>query len=192
MQGKDEMIDDIVQSAQKSAAAMIDEATAESAAALEELRDRLDAEKSRTDAEAKAAADAAYSGRVKLGELEAGKIMLRAKQDCVAAVYERVRDMIIAMPQAEYLKLFTRLLSGVAEDGDEVVAGKDDKRVTADFVKKLGAATKVKLTLSKEKGEFAAGVVLKNARYDRDFTVDAIVADLRERTVSDVVRALGL
>lgn len=192
MQGKDEMIDDILQAAEKSAAAMIGEATEESEAALEKLRTELDAAKLETDAEAKKAADAAYAGRVKLGELEAGKILLKAKQDCVAAVYAKIRAKLVAMPQAEYCKLMQRLLSGVVENGDEIVAGKTDKRITAEWVKKLATSTKKKLTLSKEKGEFEAGVIVKNPRYDRDFTVDAIVADLRERTVSDTMRKLGL
>ena len=192
MQGKDEMIDDIIRSAEKTAATMIEEASAESDAAIAALEKELDAAKLTTDADAASAAASAYAGKVKLGELEAGKAMLDAKQKCVAAVYDGVRKKLVDMPQAEYLKLMQRLLAPAVEDGDELVAGKSDKRITAEFVKKLATATKKKVTLAKDKGEFEAGAILRNPRYDRDFTVDAIVAELRERTVTDTVKKLGL
>lgn len=192
MQGKDEMIDDIIRSAEKTAATMIEEASAESDAAIAALEKELDAAKLETDADAASAAASAYAGKVKLGELEAGKAMLDAKQRCVAAVYDGVRKKLVDMPQAEYSKLMQRLLAPAVEDGDELVAGKSDKRITAEFVKKLATATKKKVTLAKDKGEFEAGAILRNPRYDRDFTVDAIVAELRERTVTDTVRKLGL
>ncbi len=192
MQGKDEMIDDILASARTVASKIIDEATVEHNALIEATRAALEEQRIKTDAEKIAAANAVYDGRIKLGELEVGKIILGAKQKCVSAVYDGVRDRIVAMPSAEYTKLIARLVSAYVEDGDEIIVGKSDKRLTAEWVKNLSKSTKKKLTLSKEKGDFDAGVVLRNSRYDRDFTVDEIVADLRERTVSDVAKKLGL
>lgn len=192
MQGKDEMIDDILASARTVASKIIDEATVEHNALIEATRAALEEQRIKTDAEKIAAANAVYDGRIKLGELEVGKIILGAKQKCVSAVYDGVRDRIVAMPSAEYTKLIVRLVSAYVEDGDEIIVGKSDKRLTAEWVKNLSKSTKKKLTLSKEKGDFDAGVVLRNSRYDRDFTVDEIVADLRERTVSDVAKKLGL
>ena len=192
MQGKDEMIDDILASARTVASKIIDEATVEHNALIEATRAALEEQRIKTDAEKIAAANAVYDGRIKLGELEVGKIILDAKQKCVSSVYDGVRDRIVAMPSAEYTKLIARLVSAYVEDGDEIIVGKSDKRLTAEWVKNLSKSTKKKLTLSKEKGDFDAGVVLRNSRYDRDFTVDEIVADLRERTVSDVAKKLGL
>ena len=192
MQGKDEMIADILDSARSAASKMIDEATAEMQALIDGTRAQLDEMRIKSDAEKLAAANAVYDGRIKLGELEVSKITLAAKQECVAAVYAEVRKKIIGMPAAEYAKLMTKLVAAHVEDGDEIIAGKSDKRITAEWVKSLSKSTKKKLTLSKEKGEFEAGVILRNSRYDRDFTVDEIVADLRERTVSEVAKKPGL
>lgn len=193
MQGKQKIIDDILQSARDNAAKMIAEAQAEVdgeiAALTEELKAAEQAELERYNAQAQAM----YDGQVKLGELEAGKIMLKAKQDCVSAVYDGVRAHILKLPDAQYLKLLEQLIVPVCEDGDEIVACANDcKRVTAAWVKKLSTAAKKKLTLSNERGEFAGGVMLRNAKYDRDLTVDELVAELKERTVSDTVKALGL
>lgn len=193
MQGKQKIIDDILQSARKSAAAMIDEATAEADASVKAVREELDAARVQADADIKAAADAVYAGRLKLGELEAGKIILKSRQDCVSAVYDKVRGCILSLKDDEYLKLLGKLIGGVCSDGDEIIAARADaKRVTAAWIKKLSTSLKVKLTLSKEVGDFDGGVILRNEKFDRDLTVDEIVSELRERTEADTVKKLGV
>ncbi|MDE6401332.1 MAG: V-type ATP synthase subunit E [Clostridiales bacterium] len=193
MHGKQKLIDEILTSAKKTAAAMVDEATAEQTEALTALRKELDAAQAESLKLSEKAADDYYAGQVKIGDLEAGKAILRAKQRCVAAVYDGVRDKILSAPDAEYLALLQKLIVSVCEDGDEVVAAKTDgKRVTAAWVKKVSSAAKKKLTLSKEQGDFAGGVILRNARYDRDLSVDEIVEELKDRTIGDTVQKLGL
>ncbi len=193
MQGKEKIIDDILSAARKTAAAMIDEATAERDAAVDALRAELEKSAAQAAEKTRAAADAVYAGQVKLGELESGKLMLKAKQDCVAAVYAAVREKILAQSDAQYLALLQKLIVRYCEDGDEVVAaGADAKRVTAAWVKKVSTAAKKKLTLSAARGDFAGGVILRNARYDRDLTVDELIADLKDRTESEVAKKLGL
>ena len=167
------MIDDILQSAKTTAAAMVEEAEAERAEAEIALRAE------------------AYSGRVKLGELEAGKIMLDAKQRVVAAVYDGVRARITGAGDAEYLGLMQKLAIEACEDGDEVIPPKGDKRITAAWVKKAATAAKKKLSLGKTE-DMPGGLILRNGKYDRALTVDEIVADLKERTVADTAKKLGL
>lgn len=187
------MIDNILQSARKAAAAMVDEANAETEATVNSVREELEKAKAADAAATKSAADAVYAGRIKLGELEANKILLKSRQDCVNAVYDKVRAIILGLKNAEYLKLLEKLIGESCADGDEIVAAKSDsKRVTAAWVKKLSGSLKKKLTLSKETGDFDGGVILRNARYDRNLTVDEIVAELRERTEADTVAALGV
>lgn len=191
MQGKEKMIDDILQSAKTTAAAMVEEAEAERSEAEIALRAELEKAKADSDAEAARAADSAYSGRVKLGELEAGKIMLDAKQRVVAAVYDGVRARITGAGDAEYLGLMQKLAVEACEDGDEVIPPKGDKRITAAWVKKAATAAKKKLSLGKPE-DMPGGLILRNGKYDRALTVDEIVADLKERTVADTARKLGL
>ena len=192
MQGKQKIIDDILSSARTAATAIVAEAEAEVRAELDALRAELDAAQKESLEKAAAAAKELYDGQVKLGELEAGKALLSAKQACVAAVYYGVKRKILTAPDAVYLKILQGVIVKYAEDGDEIIAAKSDKRVTAEWVKKVASAAKKKLTLSKEKGDFEGGVILRNARYDRDLTVDAIVEELKERTVYDTAKRLGL
>ncbi len=193
MQGKEKMIEEIVGTARKTAVAMVDEATEESKNTLDALRQSLSDDLKHAAEETRELADREYAGRVKLGELEAGKVMLKAKQAAVSEVYDSVRARIISLSDAEYLKLLAKLIASVCEDGDEIVSCKRDaKRVTSAWVKKLSASTKKKLTLSAEKGDFDGGVILRNARFDRDLTVDEIVSELKERTLSDTAKKLGI
>lgn len=192
MQGQEKIIDELLSSARSTAAAMVEEANAAKEATIAQLREELSLAEEQAAAQAKQKADAVYSGQVKLGELEANKVLLDARQKCVAAVYDGVRERILSAPDAQYLALMQKLIVEVCEDGDEVIAAKSDKRITAEWVKKVSTAAKKKLTLSATKGDFSGGVVLRNARYDRSLTVDDIVAELKERTVSDTVRKLGI
>lgn len=193
MEGTKKIIDDILAQAKSTAAAIIAEAESEGNADVEKLREALEAKKREQIAEANRVADDAYAGQIKLAELEAGKVLLSAKQRCVSEVYDGVKKRILSAPDNEYLGLLQKLIADACADGDEVIAAEaDGKRVTADFIKSVSKATGKKLTLSKTRGQFDGGVILQNAKYDRDLTVDEIIADLKERTVSDVVKKLGL
>lgn len=193
MQGKQNIIDDIISSAKKTAAAMIADAENEKAEAEKAIAASLAESEKAAKAEADAAAHAVRSGKLKLGELEAGKILLGYKRACVDGVYSEIKAKILAMKDAEYLAFLQKLIAPVAVDGDEIVAAKSDaKRVTSAWVKKLSSALKIKLTLAKEYGEFDAGVTLRNAEFDRDLTVDAVIADLKDATEADTVKSLAL
>ncbi|MCM1368486.1 MAG: V-type ATP synthase subunit E family protein [Roseburia sp.] len=193
MQGKENIIDGIVASAKSAAAAMIADAEAEAKTAVAAVRVELDGKKSASDLAAEKAACDVYSGRMKLGELESGKIVLGAKRKCVGAVYDRVRELVLGMKDADYLAMLQRLVAENCTDGDVITAAKrDEKRVTAAWVKKVSVASGKKLALAKERGDFAGGVILRNAKYDRDLTLDRIIEDLKERTESETVKALQL
>lgn len=193
MEGKQKIIDDIIASADATAEKIVEQAVAEVQTALDELKSSLASAHTASAEKYRADAQSTYDGQVKLGELEAGKIMLKARQACVSAVYDGVRERILSASDKEYLALLQKLIVGACENGDEVIAAQaDEKRVTAAWVKKVGESAKRKLTLSKTRGEFAGGVILRNAKYDRDLTVDEIVSELKERTVGETVAKLGL
>ncbi len=193
MCGKQKIIDEILATARAAAASMVEETTAELNETTETLRSSLEQKLSLAAEQSKKAADDVYAGRVKLGDLEANKIMLAAKQRVVAAVYDEVERKILTAPDAEYLALLQKLIVANCEDGDVVIAAQTDaKRVTDAWVKKVSTAAKKKLALAKERGAFSGGVVLRNAKFDRDLTVSEIVKELKDRTVTVTVEKLGL
>lgn len=193
MQGKEGMIENILNGARTAAAAMIDEASCLVKDNTEKLKAELAAKLTAAKADAQTEAQSVYDGLVKLGRLEADKSLLRVKRDCVDAVYRSVRADIVALPDAEYSALMQKLVIRYANDGDEIIISeRDAKRITAAWVKKAATAAGKKLTLSKTNGDFECGLILRGDKYDRDLTPDAIVEDLRERTESEVVKVLGL
>lgn len=193
MQGKKNIIDDIISSAKKSAETMISDAEKERDEAQKAAEAEFAAAQKAADEQAAFAAEAVKRGKLKLGELEAGKVLLSYKRACVDEVYKAVKDKVLKMKDADYLDLLSKLIKECANDGDEIVACRADvNRVTAAWVKKLSTSIKKKLTLSKETGEFEAGVVLKSGGYDIDLTVDEIIADLKYRTESETVKSLKL
>ena len=192
MQGDKRLIDDILATAKAAAEAAVNEATENNTAALKKVQAELDAQRAQAEAEIKAAADRERAGKVKLGELEAGKIMLDAKQRCVSAVYDEVYKKLVGLSNEKYLALMKKLISRTCEDGDEIIASSADKSITDAWVKKLGGELKKKLSLSAERGAISRGVILRNPKYDKSLTFDDIVAELKERTVGDTVARLGL
>ena len=192
MQGDKQLIDDILATAKAAVEAAVNEATENNTAALKKVQAELDAQRAQAEAEIKAAADRERAGKVKLGELEAGKIMLDAKQRCVSAVYDEVYKKLVGLSNEKYLALMKKLISRTCEDGDEIIASAADKSITDAWVKKLGGELKKKLSLSAERGEFSRGVILRNPKCDKSLTFDDIVAELKERTVGDTVARLGL
>lgn len=193
MQGKEKIIDDILSSARAAASSVVAEAQEQSQAELDELRAELCAAQKESLEKYEQAAQQLYAGQVKLGDLEANKALLSAKQACVSAVYYGVKLKILAAPDAEYLGIIRAAIEKYCEDGDEIISAKaDEKRVTAAWVKKLSTSLKKQLTLSAERGDFDGGVILRNKKYDRDLTVDAIVDELKEATIADTVARLGL
>lgn len=193
MQGSQNIIDDIISDAKKAAQNMIADAEAERKEADEEAKRVVDAINLDAKQKADVAAQNAFTGKKKLGELESGKILLRYKRKCVDEVYDLVKQKILAMKDGEYLSFLQDVIKRAALDGDEVIAAKSDqKRVTAAWVKKVSSAIKKKLTLSKNYGDFSGGVILSNGNFDRDFTIDAIVEELKEDTEAETVKNLEL
>ena len=125
MEGKQKIIDDIIASADATAERIVEQAVAEVQSALDELKSSLASAHTASAEKYRADAQATYDGQVKLGELEAGKIMLKARQACVSAVYDGVRERILSAPDKEYLALLQKLIVGACENGDEVIAAQE-------------------------------------------------------------------
>lgn len=186
MTGKQALLNSINKRAESTAANIIedgkakaDELSASTRAALEK---RLEAALQNAREEA----ELAYKRRMTVAKLEASKITLQTKQQIVASVYDELYSKIVGMPDKSYADFFIRIAASSVDDGDEVVVAKaDTKRLNADFVKKLAAQSKKKITLSKSVCE-GNGFILSGKMFDKDFTVASIVAAERDKTETQV------
>lgn len=191
MEGKEAIIDSILASARDAAANIVSDAKAE----RDELVAATVANSEREGAErlARAQEDAAMlkSRRLKLAELDSRKVILAAKQQVIEKAYAQAETKILNMTDNVYRDFIGAIVSRYAEDGDEIViAARDVKRLHYDWVDGLNKKLHMNLTLSDRYHNGRGGVILTNARYDKNLTVEMLVAETRTQTEGEVAARL--
>jgi len=117
--------------------------------------------------------------------VDSAKQLLAAKGDILNEVVERARKAVNELPDEDYLSWVMTTMKRAVESGDEkVIVGKDEKRINADFIRKvngeLGSGFKGNLQLSDEKGDFSGGFILSRGRVQINVTTDVVIDDLYE------------
>ena len=176
---KQELLNKILGDAEERARVIISEAEAKAdqlIAAAEEERATL------VDSARKMAASAAPETLKRsraMAELEGRKLVLGEKQ---ALITEAYREALVAIKKSDkYPSLLVKMILSSAEDGDEVIfAAEDSKRL--DPRKIVAEASKqggIKLVVSKEKGDFDGGIVLRGKDCDKNLSLEVELASLR-------------
>lgn len=133
--------------------------------------------------------DEIVARRISVANLEAKKIMLKARRDILDSVYDDAIKKICADDKV-YLELVNNLLS-CAEDGDIVCIAECDKdRITADFVKAAAERLGITLALCDEYADIRGGIVLRGKNYDKNLSVDTEIAFLRDETEPAIAQKL--
>ncbi len=172
------------------------EAEAEARAILDEARGKTAEQKAQLDSElvefdARTDELAVEAGEDKLQRMLAGarmdnaKQLLAAKVEILNEVFERSKKAVNDLPDERYLSWAMATMKQAVESGDEeVTVGKNEKRISSDFVKKvnreLGPGFKGNLLLSDEKGDFAGGFILSRGKVQINATSDVMIDTLRE------------
>ena len=73
-----------------------------------------------------------------------------------------------------------------AADGDAVLPAKQDRSV----IEKLLSQVPAKLTLSEEDAPFEGGFLLRGGSYEKDCSLDALMAELRLQEETNAARIL--
>ncbi len=126
-----------------------------------------------------------------VAELERKKLLTAAKQEVVDKTFCRAVNAIKSLSDDEYLSIIKGMIVSSAEDGDTVIVSKLDKeRVTEAFIGSIAKKLNIRLTLSKEYGDFDGGVLLSSEGYDKNLTLESELALIREREESNLVEIL--
>lgn len=118
------------------------------------------------------------SRRRTVAALEIKKIRLAARREVLAEAFRRAGEKLAALPQKDYLALVSGLLSACAEEGDRVVLAAACPLSDAD-VSALPVFGEKNLTLAARRGDFAGGVFLEGARYDKSATFETLLEQQR-------------
>ena len=123
----------------------------------------------------------------RLAEMEARKSVLALKQEMVSASFDKACEMVVSLPQAQYIELLAKLAADAAVTGDEelVLNARDKAAVGQAVVKAANAKLEAKgvkagLSLADTEGSFAGGLILHRGNIEVNCTAELLVELCRE------------
>ena len=129
----------------------------------------------------------------RIAQMEAKKSILALKQEMVSEGFVRARQMIVELPEEQYVALLAKLAANASVTGDEkIVLNERDKARLGDKV--AGAANKAlgngKLSTADETGDFEGGLVLRRGNIEVNCTVELLVELCRDEMSAELASVL--
>lgn len=152
------------------------------------------------DAAAKKAADAgAKAAAQRLERLEgaakmdAKKMLLSAKQDCLDEAFAKAHKALLALPEEKYVDLLARMAVKASSTGREEILlnSRDHKKVGAEVVKKANALKKgAELTLADDTRDMEGGLTLRDGNVEVNCSFETQLRILREDMAAELAGIL--
>ena len=175
----DERVKDIAEQADARCAELLASADRESAAIVEEAGRK-----------AKEQADVLLRRSDSLAALETRKIALTAKQELIDEVIALATAQAAALPAADKLALYRRLLLEHARGSEVVVFSDQDIPMAKDLLAAINTEKGWKLTVSAEPGRFSGGFILQQGPIETNLTPEVLARSLRSELVGLAAKAL--
>lgn len=187
---KEAIIEKILSDADVQARTTVEEAEKKAdeilALAAEQCKSYLAKSKSETDRAVKEVAERAET----VAELDARKMLLRAKSAVLDEVFALAIEKARALDKATYKKIIVGMLN-FAENGDKVtVSAREKGIVTKKLVDDVAKAKGIKLTLNDKEGDFDGGIILTSDGIDKNFTLDVEFALLRDAAEAETAKKI--
>lgn len=187
---KEAIIEKILSDADVQARTTVEEAEKKAdeilALAAEQCKSYLAKSKSETDRAVKEVAERAET----VAELDARKMLLRAKSAVLDEVFALALEKARALDKATYKKIIVGMLN-FAENGDKVtVSAREKGIVTKKLVDDVAKAKGIKLTLNDKEGDFDGGIILTSDGIDKNFTFDVEFALLRDAAEAETAKKI--
>ena len=127
-------------------------------------------------------------------QLALRKAILSKKGELLERVYSNAKERIKALPEKEYLEIISKLVLESAISGtEELVVPQSQRELFGEsFLKSLNDrfGNGARFTISREKGEFDWGVILREKQREIDLTLDVIFAQIIEKIESRIAEVL--
>jgi len=129
--------------------------------------------------------------------LEAKKEVLALKQELIAAAYDKAREKILSLPQAEYVAFLAAQAGKASVSGDEVIALNEADRASigAQVVEAANALVKErglepKLTLADKPAAISGGLMLRKGAVEVNCALDSLVELSRNSLDAEIAAVL--
>lgn len=187
MNGKENIIQRILDDADKKCAQIIDDAKAYASKVIagantfaddeqRKLACRIDEQKKQMDGSA-----------IINAQLQARKYKLDCKQKLIASCYDKAMQVIAGYKSSERLNFLHKLIEKYAESGETVVICKCDKDiVTQKWLDSFGKNLKLSTNLLDEQG----GILLEKDTYTKNLTLARLIQIAKQETEGAVSSAL--
>ncbi|RKY12688.1 MAG: hypothetical protein DRP52_04410 [Planctomycetota bacterium] len=181
----DQVINKILTEAQQQADEISRKASDNSALQKRQTEEELADYRAKTDQLAAEAGEDKLRRMLANARMGNAKQLLAAKVEILDDVFGRAKKAVNDLPDEDYLSWAMAMMKQAVESGDEeVIVGKDEKRIDSEFIKKvnreLGTGFKGNLILSSEKGSFSGGFILSRGKVQINATTDVMIDALRE------------
>ena len=116
---------------------------------------------------------------------------LQVKQEAAGKVYMLALEKLQKVDRETYGKFFSNLLISSIEDGDVIkVASKDKDRLTSSWAAELIKRSGKKASFDETTFEGIGGVKLSGQICEKDFTLETILSEVKEKTEKQVMEIL--
>jgi V/A-type H+-transporting ATPase subunit E len=116
--------------------------------------------------------------RARIDQMEARKGTLAVKQEMVSEAFDKALEALVALPEDEYVAFLASLAANAAVSREEeiILNARDRAAIGQKVVEaantRLGSG---KLTLAKETGDFAGGLILRRGNVEANCTAELLV-----------------
>ncbi len=184
--GIERITEAILAAAEDEARAVLERAKADKSELLEKSRAESEAKTAAAAAEAKKMAATIVSRAETAAGLEARKMKLAAKQDAISAVFDRAKEMLLALPRDDYKALLLGQLKASGVKKGVLSLGAKDRELGDELIKESG----LDLTLSDDALDTDGGFTLKSGSVEVDCRLDMLISSVRDEVLPEVVSAL--
>jgi V/A-type H+-transporting ATPase subunit E len=129
----------------------------------------------------------------RIARMEARKGILALKQQMVAESFDRACEMLVNLPEEQYVAFLANLAAKASVSGDEeiILNERDKAAVGAGLLKAVNAKlADGRLTLADECGSFAGGLILRRGSVEVNCTAELLVELCRSDMSADIAKIL--
>jgi len=190
-----QVMDKILADARAEAETIKKQAEEKLATEQSQLDQQLSEYKKQTELLAKKAADDKKLHLLAEARMNIAKELLAEKRKILDKVFAQAAQRLKDLPDDQYRQFITKLILDAVQTGDEeIIVGKDDKRINHDFVKelnrRLGPGYKGNLRLAEQREKFSGGFILKRGKVKTNASFEVLLEEARNSLETELAKDL--